>query len=98
MVDFTLTEEQQNLRELAHDFAEREIRPAAWEFDKDGTWPEAIIAKAWEVGLMNSQIPEAYGGAGASSLDGCLIVSRPIVRGGCSRMGGGRRRKIRRAA
>jgi acyl-CoA dehydrogenase len=74
MVDFTLTEEQHDLREMAHDFAAKEIRPVAWEYDKDGTWPEAIIRKAWEVGLMNSQVPEAYGGAGASSLDGCLIA------------------------
>jgi acyl-CoA dehydrogenase len=74
MVDFTLTEEQHDLREMAHDFAAKEIRPVAWEYDKHGTWPEAIIRKAWDVGLMNSQIPEAYGGAGASSLDGCLIA------------------------
>jgi acyl-CoA dehydrogenase len=74
MVDFTLTEEQRDLREMAHDFAAKEIRPVAWEYDKHGTWPEAIIRKAWDVGLMNSQIPEAYGGAGASSLDGCLIA------------------------
>ena len=40
MVDFTLTDEQKALREMAHDFAEKEIRPVAWEYDKDGTWPE----------------------------------------------------------
>ena len=45
----------------------------AWEYDKDGTWPEVIINKAWELGLMNSQLPVAYGGVGASYLDGCLI-------------------------
>src|SRR5947209_7878342 len=74
MVDFTLSEEQLNLREMAHDFAAKEIRPVAWDYDRDGTWPQAIIDKAWEVGLMNSQLPEAYGGAGASSLEGCLIA------------------------
>src|SRR4051794_13899319 len=73
MVGFTLTEEQTSMREMAHDFAEKEIRPVAWEYDKDGTWPEEIIAKAWEVGLMNAHFPEEYGGAGASYLDGCLI-------------------------
>jgi acyl-CoA dehydrogenase len=73
MVDFTLTDEQQNLREMAHDFAEREIRPVAWEHDRDATWPQEIIDKAWEIGLMNSHIPEEYGGVGASYLDGCLI-------------------------
>ena len=36
MVDFTLTDEQKNLREMAHDFAVKEIRPVAWEYDKDG--------------------------------------------------------------
>ena len=73
MVDLTLTEEQDNVRAMAHDFAANEIRPVAWEYDKDGTWPQRIIQKAWELGLMNAQIPEAYGGPGASYLEGCLI-------------------------
>ena len=73
MVDLTLTDEQANMREMAHDFAAREIRPVAWEYDRDATWPEGIIKSAWEVGLMNSQVPAAYGGAGAAYLDGCLI-------------------------
>ena len=54
MVDFTLTDEQKALREMAHDFAEKEMRPVAWEYDKDGTWPEEVLRKAWELGLMNS--------------------------------------------
>src|SRR5687768_4857007 len=73
MLDFTLTEQQRNIRELAHDFAEKEIRPVAWEYDRDATWPEQIISQAWEVGLMNSQLPEKYGGAGASYAEGVLI-------------------------
>ena len=36
MVDFTLTDEQKALREMAHDFAAKEIRPVAWDYDKDG--------------------------------------------------------------
>ena len=82
MVDFTLTDEQKALRELAHDFAEKEIRPVAWEYDKDGTWPQDIIDKAWEVGLMNTHAPEAYGGPGLSFLDGCLIEEE--LSWGCS--------------
>jgi acyl-CoA dehydrogenase len=73
MVDLTLTEEQLSMRAMAHDFAAKEIRPVAWEYDKDGTWPQAIIDKAWELGLMNAQIPEIYGGPGATYLEGCLI-------------------------
>jgi acyl-CoA dehydrogenase len=73
MVDFTLTEEQENMREMARDFAQKEIRPRAWDYDRDATWPQEIITKAWDVGLMNAHIPQQYGGVGASYLDGCLI-------------------------
>jgi acyl-CoA dehydrogenase len=73
MVDFTLTEEQLSMREMAHEFAEHEIRPIAWEYDRDATWPQDIITKAWELGLVNSHVPGEYGGVGASYLDGCLI-------------------------
>jgi len=82
MVDFTLTDEQKSLRELAHDFAEKEIRPVAWELDRDGDWPQAIIHKAHEVGLMNTHIPEEYGGAGLNFLDACLIEEE--LSWGCS--------------
>ena len=82
MVDFTLTDEQKNLREMAHDFAVREIRPVAWEYDRDATWPQDIVEKAWGVGLMNSHIPEEYGGAGAGYLDGALIEEE--LSWGCS--------------
>ncbi|MES1194194.1 MAG: acyl-CoA dehydrogenase family protein [Solirubrobacterales bacterium] len=82
MVDFTLTDEQKDLRELAHNFAEKEMRPVAWELDKDGAFPEAIIKKAWEVGLMNNHIPEQYGGVGLGYLDGCVIEEE--LAWGCS--------------
>ena len=66
MVDFTLTDEQQSMREMAHDFAEKEIRPVAWEYDKDGTWPQDIIEKAWELGLMNNHFPASTAGPGSA--------------------------------
>src|SRR6201995_1273868 len=67
---------------MAHDFAEKEIRPVAWEFDRDGTWPQAILEKAWELGLMNSHIAEEYGGPGVSYLEGALIEEE--LSWGCS--------------
>ena len=85
MVDFTLTDEQKALREMAHDFAEKEMRPVAWEYDKDGTWPEDVMRTAWELGLMNSHIEEEYGGPGASFLDGTLIEEE--LGWGCSGIG-----------
>jgi acyl-CoA dehydrogenase len=82
VVDFTLTDEQKALRDMAHDFAEKEIRPVAWEYDKEGDWPKPILEKAWELGLMNSHIPEAYGGPGVSALEGALIEEE--LAWGCS--------------
>jgi acyl-CoA dehydrogenase len=85
LVDFTLTDEQKDLRDLAHDFSEKEIRPVAWDYDRDGTWPQEIIEKAFEVGLMNVHIPEAYGGPGLDYLSGCLIEEE--LGWGCSGIG-----------
>ena len=85
MVDFTLTDEQKDIRELAHDFAAKEIRPVAWDYDKDSVWPQDVIEKAWEVGLMNVHIPEEYGGPGLDYLTGCLVEEE--LGWGCSGIG-----------
>ena len=71
-ISFELTPEQKSLRELAHEFAEKEIRPKAAEYDEHSTHPEDIIAKAHEVGLMNLHVPEEYGGLGLGVFDGML--------------------------
>jgi acyl-CoA dehydrogenase len=85
VVDFTLTDEQKDLRELAHSFAEKDIRPVAWEYDKEGTWPQDVIEKAWEIGLMNTHLPEEYGGPGLDYFSGCLIEEE--MGWGCSGIG-----------
>jgi acyl-CoA dehydrogenase len=85
VVDFTLTDEQKDLREMAHNFAEKEMRSVAFEYDKDGTWPQDVINKAWEVGLMNTHVDEAYGGPGLDYLSGCLIEEE--FGWGCSGIG-----------
>jgi acyl-CoA dehydrogenase len=85
VVDLTLTDEQKDLRELAHNFAEKEIRPVAWEYDNNATWPQEIIEKAHEVGLMNVETPVEYGGGGLHTLEGCLIEEE--FGWGCSGIG-----------
>jgi acyl-CoA dehydrogenase len=72
-VSFALTDEQRELRRLAHEFAEKEIRPKAAEYDEDSTHPADIIEKAHELGLMNPHIPEEYGGLGLRGFDGMLV-------------------------
>jgi acyl-CoA dehydrogenase len=85
VIDFTLNDEQLAIREMAHDFAEKEMRPVAWDYDRDATWPQQIIEKAWELGLMNNHLPEEYGGPGLSYLDGCIIEEE--IAWGCSGIG-----------
>jgi acyl-CoA dehydrogenase len=72
-ISFALTEEQEALRALAREFAEKEIRPRAALYDEHSTHPEDVIAKAHEVGLMNVHVPEEYGGPGLPSFEGMLI-------------------------
>ena len=72
-VSFELTDEQRELRALAHEFAEKEIRPRAAEYDEHSTHPVDVIAKAHELGLMNIHIPEEFGGPGLSVFDGILV-------------------------
>src|SRR5690349_7645529 len=70
---------------MAHNFAEKEMRKVAWEYDKEGTWPQDIIEKAWEIGLMNTHTPVEYGGPGLDYLSGCLIEEQ--LGWGCSGIG-----------
>jgi len=72
-ISFALSDEQRELRRLAREFAEKEIRPKAAEYDVDQTHPTDIVAKSHEVGLMNPHLPEAYGGLGLPGFDGMLI-------------------------
>ena len=85
MVDLTLTDEQKDMREVARDFATREMRPVAWDYDRDATWPQEIVDKAWEIGLMNGHIPEEYGGPGLDILTACVIEEE--LGWGCSGIG-----------
>jgi acyl-CoA dehydrogenase len=71
--DLSLTEEQQALVQTARDFARKEIVPNAGKWDEHGEFPADTLKKAWEVGLMNVEVPEEYGGVGLGCLDNCLL-------------------------
>jgi acyl-CoA dehydrogenase len=72
-ISFALTPEQRELRQLVREFAEKEIRPKAAEYDEHQTHPADLVAKAHELGLMNVHIPEEYGGPGLPGFEGMLI-------------------------
>ncbi|HET6371974.1 MAG TPA: acyl-CoA dehydrogenase family protein [Candidatus Polarisedimenticolia bacterium] len=85
MPDFTLTDEQRQIRDLAREFAQQEIIPVAVHHDKTGEFPREICRKAWELGLLNTHIPESLGGAGLGVFEGCLIAEE--VAAGCTGIG-----------
>lgn len=65
MKDYLLTDMQSELKEMVHDFAEREIIPAAKIADETGEFPAETVAKAAEIGLTTLTLPERFGGMDA---------------------------------
>jgi acyl-CoA dehydrogenase len=84
-VSFALTEEQKGLRELAREFADKEIRPKAAEYDEHQTHAADLVEKAHALGLMNLHVPESLGGLGLSTFEG-ILVGEELNRG-CSGIG-----------
>jgi acyl-CoA dehydrogenase len=68
-----LSEDHQMLQSLARDFARKEVIPQAEHYDRSGEWPWDIFNKARKIGLVNLNIPEEYGGVGASVLEECIV-------------------------
>jgi acyl-CoA dehydrogenase len=73
MISFQLSDEQRMIRDLARDFAEKEILPKWEEYDQSGEFPWPVIQKAQEVQMMNLNIPEEYGGPGLDVLEECIV-------------------------
>ena len=64
MISFKLTEEQEVVRDSLHEFAEQALRPLARECDEASEIPTDFLDQTWELGLVSTAIPEAFGGGG----------------------------------
>ncbi len=74
MLDFNLTSDQENLRQRARRFALEEVLPVAAYYDEIDQTPLPVIRKAYDEGIINIDIPEAYGGQGLGLLEATLVV------------------------
>jgi len=74
MINFALSDEQNEIKETAMKFARNEMMPKAQLHDQTGEFPKSIISKAWELGLINTCIPSEHGGVGFSHLDATIIT------------------------
>jgi len=76
MASFQPDEEQRLIVETVAAFAREQIRPCAHEADETGAVPNHVVEQGWDMGLVQSVIPEAYGGAGdrRSAVTGALVA------------------------
>src|SRR6186713_1586399 len=73
-MDFELTVDQRAIQGLARELADAEIAPYAADWDRDHRFPDELIPKLAELGLMGVCVPEEYGGAGADFLSYVLVL------------------------
>lgn len=63
-MEFTKSENQKMIAQMAKDFAEKEIRPNIMKWDESQEFPRDLFRKAGELGMMGVLVPEEYGGSG----------------------------------
>lgn len=71
---FKLNDDQEALQRMARTFAKEKIRPISSHHDHTGEFPIKVIKEAWALGLINTHIPESYGGLGLGVLDGVVLA------------------------
>lgn len=72
-MDFLLSEEEIELKNLTHEFAKNEMRPVSGEYDEKNEFPYEVMKKAFEIGYLTSGIPVEYGGTGFTNLVNAVV-------------------------
>src|SRR5262245_50531819 len=73
-MEFALSESHEMLRATVRDFCEKEVVPRARDWDEREVFPDEIVPRLAELGLLGIRIPEEYGGAGMDTLAYALVV------------------------
>ncbi|HEU5161533.1 MAG TPA: acyl-CoA dehydrogenase [Thermoanaerobaculia bacterium] len=73
-MDFRLSDEQQQIRQMVREFADAEMRPHVMEWDEKQTFPKDVVKKLGELGMLGIIFPEEYGGAGLSYVDYVNVI------------------------
>src|SRR3990170_2343893 len=68
-MDFRLTDEQEQIKQMVRDFADAEVKPHVMEWDEAQQFPVDAVRKLGELGMLGAIFPEKYGGAGLSYVD-----------------------------
>jgi alkylation response protein AidB-like acyl-CoA dehydrogenase len=73
-MEFTLTDNQKAMQELARNFAEKEMRPVVMKYDESQEFPFEVVQKLAGLGFMGMTVPDELGGAGLNELDAIVIT------------------------
>src|SRR5215210_2311624 len=73
-MDFELSRSQQEIKDRAAEFADREVAPYAAEWDREARFPAEVFEKLAEAGFMGLCVPEEYGGGGTDFLSYVLLI------------------------
>lgn len=71
---FQLNDNQQMLRDMVRQFAEKEAAPTAAQRDEEAIWPTDLVRKMGELGLLGVAVPEKYGGAGLDYVSYAIVI------------------------
>ena len=83
-MDFGLSEDLLELKELTHQFAKNEIRPVSAEFDEKNEFPHEVMKKAFEIGYLTSNIPAELGGLDFTNIQNAVVCEE--LAWGCAGM------------
>jgi butyryl-CoA dehydrogenase len=84
-VDFSLTEQQRTIKQLAADFAAREVAPIAAAIDREERFPAAVVKRLGELGFMGMNVAPEYGGAGLDTIS--YVVAMEEISKACASTG-----------
>jgi len=84
-MDFTLSETQQDIDKMTRDFAAKEVRPLAAELDREKRYPEELVKKMAELGLMGMMVSEQWGGSGFDTVSYAIAMEN--ISWGCASTG-----------
>ncbi len=84
-MQFELTEQQRMIRDMARDFANKEVAPVAAENDEQERFPADIVKRMGELGFMGMNVPEQYGGAGLDAV--CYVLAMEELSKACASTG-----------
>lgn len=73
-MNFDLNEEQETIRQIVREFAEKELTPKVKELEENEEFPWEVINKASDLGFLGATIPQEYGGAGLDSISAAILI------------------------